>query len=452
MPERQATQRKEPPPKPRKKAELAKTSDYRVPDKHLTRQDNGLVTQEPNGTSISPRPASPSDRIPLSQSELATSSPKPLQHVHSISRNNHTLGVSSLASSSIPSTPPDVSTTYERTGNHRILYKAAIMESKAENRVNRYSWMPFEGLLNSNHPDRENLAVMDIITKVWGSWPSDARKRRDQLRHNFAKVDDDEPFIFGRHFTCRESDGRFPTIRMHSVRMLETLRSLVHYYPEVSGTLEESEVKFYWPYCLLFHYYVELQKARSECMTLQKLEPTTDLIDSTNAMRKDFATREDLDVVLEYLRPIYEKEIKPQLEAHERKVTDFDHIWLLFKPGSTVFARVNDVLMFFKVLGGETRVTKDTAPRGDYIIHVWGLYSNGCFLKRGSRKFTVKSFIGERDIHMLPVIPIRYLEHEERKFIKRGKLYHELMCNAPLHRRYEGPVNGDKRDRVSIML
>ena len=332
----------------------------------------------------------------------------------------------------------------------RIIYRLALNDYK-EGPINgttfRYSYLPFEGLNRSDDPSRHELAVMDLSSNVLGYWPHGGKRRKNQLRDSFWKDGDQASFVVGVDFISRSHT--YYSIRIHSKRVLDCLRSLIQYYPDLGLALEQPEVSFEYPYRALIHYYDELQDMRKRCATSYGDAPESSTL-------YNLRTREDLDVVMGHLETIYSSEIKPELDLHYQKlpVAKFDALWLLYKPGDTVFARIKGQLMFFKVLSANREIDKAGDPTGPWSIIVWGLYFDGYLLRRQTRKFKIHEFHGQRDIQKLPIKPIAFLEGHHEKLterlqglITRGMQYYHFICEAPLYRRYNGPVNGDNGEQ-----
>ena len=330
-----------------------------------------------------------------------------------------------------------------RRERHDIIYRLELNDSSHRATTFRYSLEPFEGLDRSDNPARRDLAVMDLSSSVSGFWQS--RQRSNQLRDSFLKDPDQAPFVIGKDFVARSHT--FYSIRIHSSRALDVLRSLIRYYPSLGLQLQETEVFFMYPYRVLVYYYDELQAVQDQC-TLEASD--YDLPIHYGTTRLDRETHKDLTVILGYLKPFYETEIRPEIEFHRRGVAKFSSLWLLFKPGSTVFARVKGQLMFFKVLSANREVDNLGESSGPWSIIVWGLYFDGFLLKRQARRFKIHEYHDERDIQKLPIKPIEYLQSEDgtkQDLITRGRLYYNFVCEVPYYRRYSGLVNGDRGDR-----
>lgn len=331
----------------------------------------------------------------------------------------------------------------QRRKRHDIVYRLELNDPSHRATTFRYSLEPFEGLDRSDNPARWNLAVMDLSSSVSGFWQG--RPRSNQLRDSFLKDQDQEPFVIGKDFVARSHT--FYSIRIHSSRVLDVLRSLIRYYPSLGLQLQETEVSFMYPYRVLVYYCDELQAIQDQC-TLRASD--YDLPIHYGTTRLDRETHKDLSVVLGYLKPFIDTEIRPERECHKRGVAKFSSLWLLFRPGSTVFARVKGQLMFFKVLSANREVDKVGESSGPWSIIVWGLYFDGFLLKRQARRFKIHEYHDERDIQKLPIKPIEYLQSQDgtkEDLITRGKEYCKFVCKVPLYRRYSGLFNGDRGDR-----
>ena len=331
---------------------------------------------------------------------------------------------------------------YQKRDRYDIIYRLELNDPSHRATTFRYSLDPFEGLDRSDNAARRDLAVMDLSSSVSGFWQT---KRSNQLRDSFLKDPDQAPFVIGKDFVARSHT--FYSIRIHSSRVLDILRSLIQYYPSLGLQLQETEVFFMYPYRVLVYYFDQLQEIQDQCVLDSD---GADLPIYYGETRLDKYTHKDLTVVLGHLKPFYEKEIRPELRCHLQGVAKFSSLWLLFKPGRTVFARVKGQLMFFKVLSANREVDNVGESSGPWSIIVWGLFFDGYLLKRQARRFKIHEFHDERDIQKLPIKPIDFLKKEDgtkEHLIKRGREYYKSVCDVPSYRKYNGPVNGDRGDR-----
>ena len=332
----------------------------------------------------------------------------------------------------------------QRRERHDIIYRLELNDPQFRATTFRYDLERFKGLDRNDNAARRDLAVMDLSSSVSGFWSNPSSRRSNQLRDSFLEDPDRTPFVIGRDFIARSHT--FYSIRIHSSRVLDVLRSLIKYYPSLGLQLEDTEVFFMWPYRVLVYYFDELLEIQDQCVLDTSGE---ELEIHHGTTRLDRQTHKDLTVVLGYLKPIYVKEIQPELDLHQRGLARFSTLWLLFKPGSTVFAKVKGQLMFFKVLSANREIDSGGESSGPWSIVVWGLYFDGYLLKRQARRFKMYEFHGEREIQKLPIKPIEYLQSPDgtkEQLIERGRLYHNFVCEVPLYRKYSGPVNGDRGD------
>jgi hypothetical protein len=340
--------------------------------------------------------------------------------------------------------------TRRESQRHDIIYRLELNDLKSRGPPTfRYSTEPFQGLDPIDTPTRRELAVMDLSSSITGYW---LRQRGNQLRDEFLKEKNPEPFIIGKDFVARSHT--FYHIRVHSSRVLDVLRSLITYYPTLGLSLQEPEVFFMYPYRVLFYYYDELQEALDTCSeNLQKDDARIDFVPGSQTTRLNRETHKDLSVVLGYLKPFYHKEIEPERLLHAQGLAKFSSLWMLYRPGSTVFANVKGQLHFFKVLSANREVDTVGESSGPWSITVWGLYFDGYLLKRQARRFKIPEYHGSRDIQKLPVKPKEFLPGTEKernslieRLVERGKKYYKFVCEVPLYKRYSGPVNGDRGD------
>jgi hypothetical protein len=257
---------------------------------------------------------------------------------------------------------------------------------------------------------------MDLCHCLSGYWPGAPRK--DQLRDEFLS-DNEKPFVVGRDFVARSHTS--PSIRIHSPRVLDVIRSLIRYNPSVLAELRAREVFFAYPYRTLMYYYKDMQNIRNRC---PQVGDNGTLPPPYNDTALDHTTGYDLDVLLTYLKPHYDREILTELDRHDKGFARFSSLWLLFKPDSTCFARVKGQMMIFKVLDITRRESSSGESSEPWSIRVWGLFFDGYLLKRQARCFQIDEFYGDREIKKLPIKPLedKYLDHRKGQEILRNRL------------------------------
>jgi len=162
----------------------------------------------------------------------------------------------------------------------------------------------------------------------------------------------------------------------------------------------------------------------------------------------DEETAHCIEVLLQCLTLLYQKEIIPELGLHKQEKATFKKLWVLFQPGIDIYATVNGQLAGFVVLSCEMvngkEDAKDPALTVDRVlVTAWNLAFAGSKIFRDSRVFEIPSYDGERVISSLCIFPTKYL-HEDGEIKRdkvlqdRGRKYYKIAQANPAHRLYEG--------------
>ncbi len=162
----------------------------------------------------------------------------------------------------------------------------------------------------------------------------------------------------------------------------------------------------------------------------------------------DVETAHCIEVLLQCLTLLYQKEIIPELVLHRQEKATFKKLWVLFQPGIYIYATVNDQLAGFVVLSCEMCCGKEDAKNPQQtvdrvLITAWSLAFAGSKIFRDARVFEISSYDGERVISSLGVFPTKYLhedgEPKRAKILQgRGRKYYKIAQGNPTHRLYEG--------------
>ncbi|KAJ5384477.1 hypothetical protein N7517_002388 [Penicillium concentricum] len=301
--------------------------------------------------------------------------------------------------------------------------------------INRFSEQAFSGFDHElDQPNRQDLAVIDVISSVHGTFPEGKHRRKNQSRKNFGTPlleDDRAPFELGKDFIVRSKD-RAPSIRVFSPQIIEHIRNELRYYPTLN--IPDIELIVHPPYEPLAFCHDGLVAAAQD---VDKNLPSPDEVSNLGKTRNHFR------VLLDWFQPYYQKEIEPEKDVHRRGKATFPNLWLLYKPGSTVFAGQGKSISFYKVLSFSP---KDEKHERRWVLSVWGLDFNGLRLGRRAKTFEIAEFEGEKAIKQLPVKPIRHMEQDdgdEEALTERGKSYYQIIRQAPVHLQYKGALSGN---------
>jgi hypothetical protein len=336
-----------------------------------------------------------------------------------------------------------------------IIYRLSCRDLMTQEELIRYSATPFEGFIDNSGSTRTELAPMDVMLYIEGNKLKD---RKSQHRSTFgtSRDPDPDPFVVGEDFFARIIGPTY--IRILSPQIQEVLRKIVQYYP--GHDLQGKELLFKEPYRVLVHYYVDLRQVATAYFSRGRTVQFGNKAEgSLITVHCDETTHNHLNILLESptFKGHYEGLIEPELCNYEKGLASYDMLWLLFKPGETVFAQVRKNLAGFVVLAADhTPDPYGISPLDKWTIHVWNLAYTGQRLTRQAHDFTIERYDGLRDIASLNIFPKRFLQDDgktERALIARGAEYFRIMCGLPAHRRYTGPVIGNHlvqvRDKYS---
>lgn len=241
--------------------------------------------------------------------------------------------------------------------------------------------------------------------------------------------------------TISGSTSKIVKMHVHSPHLKTLLKAIVLYYPQ--QVLEGDWIVIYAPFRVLMHHYHDLS-------TLAAGGSVSDLEINSRAQEilRDPTAIRDLKALVDYLKPDYTKIIEPAQIRHSAGVFGFKSLWLLFKPGDDVYAKVGGQLSGYVVRSTEAKTNWDS-NNGVFInyfyVTCWNLqYKNGKIV-RSTQVFKFNEFHGEREVTSLTVFPCQYLDSstadagKTRKTLEeRGTKYYSICKQIPLHSRYSG--------------
>jgi hypothetical protein len=324
-----------------------------------------------------------------------------------------------------------------------IIYRLSCRDLLTQEELLRYSTTPFEGFIESHGDTRTEYAPMDVMLYIQGNKLKD---RKSQHRSTFGtnRDPDPDPFVVGEDFFARVIEPTY--IRILSPQIQKVLRKLVLYYP--GHDLQGKEFLFKEPYRILVHYHTDLQKVAEAYNSEDKtLVLGNDADEPLTTVTCDETTHNHLSILLNSptYKDHYDRVIEPELRNYANGYASYDMLWLLFKPGDTVLARVRKDLAGFIVLAADhTQDPCGVSPLDRWTIQVWNLAYTGRCLTRQAHEFTIDRYDGLRKIDRLNIFPKRFLKYYddkvEEELIARGTEYFKIVCGSPAHRRYSGSV------------
>lgn len=160
-----------------------------------------------------------------------------------------------------------------------------------------------------------------------------------------------------------------------------------------------------------------------------------------------------LTVLLDFLKtehPVWSAKLT-EIEEGRCKAIAFHSLWLLYPPGTPVYAckGVDDrqmVVYFRDGSFGRHKQEATKGPKGPITVRCWDVkYDHGAF-RRTFSDVVIEPYSGEKILSGLPLVPAQYLPNEEEmrdRLISRGRKYYQLKQAAQLSDYY-----GDRFPRV----
>ncbi|KAK7742341.1 hypothetical protein SLS53_004486 [Cytospora paraplurivora] len=238
-------------------------------------------------------------------------------------------------------------------------------------------------------------------------------------------------------------------IVVNSRPILTALRRIITYYPGLqligqSFTLEP-------PYCVYYHH---MEDIRAYQLTWSGADGHETRQKHPMEKRKGFMQcNEETYNHLNMLRDIMEHQeletVTEEIARYRRSppVATYRMLWLLLKPGTTVYANLGGSLAACVISSVSFKVVVGKPPE-KYRVNLWYLDFDGVKLGRCKCSIDVKPFDGEREITHLDVIPSKCYDIEDggelrRRLVARGEKYFSLLSGAQVD--YEGETLGDQR-------
>ncbi|KAF2135438.1 uncharacterized protein K452DRAFT_239383 [Aplosporella prunicola CBS 121167] len=195
---------------------------------------------------------------------------------------------------------------------------------------------------------------------------------------------------------------------------------------------------FAYPFRDLYHHKDELLQYKDQ----------TDGPKSRHSEEYNRECNRHIDVLIQYLygQPSIRLREVEAMWNRSIPVTTFSSLWLLLKPGATVYVPERGAINAYiieSVRGGPQGIGS-IAKVQPYAVHVWNLDFDGKILRRSQRKITIPVFDGEREIRSLRLYPERFHEVKEGErpqkelLIERGKKFLEVV-KSPTFQEYTGP-------------
>ncbi|KAH8602958.1 hypothetical protein B0O99DRAFT_679939 [Bisporella sp. PMI_857] len=171
----------------------------------------------------------------------------------------------------------------------------------------------------------------------------------------------------------------------------------------------------------------------------------TDLIDD--------ATKSDLTILLNHLKPHYLRIYRPLEALIGTGVVSYKILWFLFKPGSLMYAKVGGNLQGFVFESGRHDTEREDAGTKIKFVRFWearcwNLSYNAGRIWKSYTLLRIYKFDGVKPILSLSFFPCEYYDKEhglalKEKLLRTGAKYFQILKECPAHKLYDGPCWDD---------
>ena len=275
----------------------------------------------------------------------------------------------------------------------------------------------------------QNRAVVEVITdvRIYGTYKS----------HNADK----EPPNPSRVLATR--------LQINSPAIITALQSVIDYYP--GENFPDNSTVIWEPYAPLVHYQEELETYRDS------FHP--DKVSSNEEMcHRNENAYEHLGILQHVLRERSGKEIDAERQRHARGVATFEMLWLLYRPGTDVYADVNADGNYsaYVVISVSPEYVRDRPV--PLKIEVWNMNYDGGRIGRCCTELFEMVFDGEKEITSLFAVPCEFWKERSKageesrplrtRLEERGKMFFKLAQRHCMD--YDGLTMTWPKEHVSI--
>jgi hypothetical protein len=234
---------------------------------------------------------------------------------------------------------------------------------------------------------------------------------------------------------------------IYSQQIIDCLKEVVTYYPSVR--LTGDAIALQEPYCIIFHHMKEIQARQRSAINAEAGKATL-------SAPYDEETQRHLGVLQDAL-PAYIKTAVDQETARYSRpnpTTTFKMLWLLFKPGTSVYTQMDGSVQACVVKSVSFNNSSVLKLSASYTLEMWYMNFDGQRLGRCECDRKIAPFEGEREITSLNVFPCEYLDLKDggltRKQLEaRGEKFYRYLRCAQVY--YSGKSLGSESKWVRLL-
>jgi hypothetical protein len=240
---------------------------------------------------------------------------------------------------------------------------------------------------------------------------------------------------------------RDPLIKIQDKGFRYILNQVCDYYP---GQSLFGVIYIHYPFRILWHYYDDiLREARLTRDEIEVDKCPPELDETQSVVYKVFK-------MMRLKRDTWD-ELRNERQCYEeKKEAGWEHLWLLYTPGTDVYAKVDGHWARFVVV-------KTMKIKKAWHIITWLLAYDPPCLRRVKHRFVIQEYNGEKRICSLEVFPCEYLDSlssrdedgidtdakTKRKLTELGKTYWDILRARSRYMSHSGFALGDKENGTS---
>lgn len=251
---------------------------------------------------------------------------------------------------------------------------------------------------------------------------------------------------------------------LESRAIIEVLKKVVKYYPSINLTKQGLVLES--PFCLLVHHMDELE---AFIASYNPAPPEDRDPDGSTAAHRVEDTGACSEVAFRHIGKIlgflkdntFGHKLQEEQARHlqDPPVCTFLMLWLLYKPGATVY--VNSSGMVEACIVESFEVENSLLHAGDISLYapqpctlkLWHLSFDGMHIRRSSRWEIIGAFDGERPILDLKAVPARFADKADNgktreQLLQYGRKWYSLIRGAQ-QQHYLGETVGLPKRQVS---
>lgn len=292
---------------------------------------------------------------------------------------------------------------------------------------------------------RQTGPAVETVTVVATSLSSEWRKHMapSQL-DNLASG-----FLTNPNYTM---EVHYRSVDIRSDHIKQALRQIVTYSPDSRLSHEFAYMEM--PYCLFFHHWDAIkayQRTFKGAKDYNEISEGIELGTQTLGSKPcDEITYDHLNELRNAIEPQNLAAVLEEKKLHEQSpaLATFGMLWLLLKPGTTVYTRIHGKLAACVIKAFEfSPPFKLHKESNAYRVHLWHLQYDGKFLGRHELIRYISTFEGEKRLIDLEIIPAEFYDAHDggllRKSLEaRGEKYFKFI-SSPRQVNYRGDSLGE---------